>query len=199
VLTAASLALAVEMAGRLYENPLADASTMRALLCGLAASAGCLWFSLIASIAHNFIESAAQHEDSLAEDAESLLKVYNLVAKSVTKSHTKPDIGEAVDEELAPEKHGGTVDETWGETLRTLEAFKKRGNQIEREIAETSALAEREASQIDIDKLQWAKAMQHTRRAEYWRKLEFRISISAVSLFVFGYLWAVAYVIVLRR
>jgi hypothetical protein len=154
VLTAASLALAVEMAGKLYENPLLDASTMDWLFYGLAASAGCLWLSLIASIAHNYLELVAQREDTLAEKAELLPKIFQIAAESV---HKKPDVSKAVDE------------------------------------------AERKAYQADLEEEQMEEASPYRRRARSYRKWEVRLSVIAVALFVFGYLWAVAYVIVLRR
>jgi hypothetical protein len=79
VLTAGSLALAVSGAGALYQKPVADPNETHILLWSLVVSACCLWVSLVASVAHNFLESYCLHLDSRVGFLESSLQCFEVL------------------------------------------------------------------------------------------------------------------------
>src|SRR5947209_15220071 len=62
VLTAGSLTLAVSGAVEFHKSPLTSTSAMHWFFVALTLAAVCLWLSLIASIAHNYVETRALHE-----------------------------------------------------------------------------------------------------------------------------------------
>jgi hypothetical protein len=88
VLTAGSLALAVSGAGALYQKPLTNSFAMHWLFCSLTASAACLWLSLVASVAHNFLETYAISIDAKVDFLESEFQIFEAFF-TLTKEQTK--------------------------------------------------------------------------------------------------------------
>jgi len=88
VLTAGSLALAVSGAGALYQKPLSTPFAMHWLFCSLTASVVCLWLSLVASVAHNFLETHALSRDAKVDFLESEFQIFEVLF-GLTKEQTK--------------------------------------------------------------------------------------------------------------
>lgn len=76
VITAGSLAIAVTVAGGLYQKPLQSTVATHWLFNTLAVSAILLWFSLVASVLHNFLESSALHFDTRLQFDEGTLTLF---------------------------------------------------------------------------------------------------------------------------
>jgi hypothetical protein len=92
VLTAGSLALAVSGAGLLHQKPLTDVSANHHLLVVLAISVGCLWFSLVGSVGHNFLESYALSLDAKVEFLESTMAMVTTLVSDETIKKDSDDV-----------------------------------------------------------------------------------------------------------
>jgi hypothetical protein len=121
VLTAGSLALAVSGAELLHQKPLTDMVANHHLLVVLAISVGCLWFSLVGSVTHNFIESYALSLDAKVQLRESQIAMVGKFADEDTvkgKYENVEEIKQQVTDELKSKQRSSVLR---AERLRNFE------------------------------------------------------------------------------
>lgn len=80
VLAAGSLTLAVSGAVEFHKSPITDASAMHWLFIALTFAAVSLWLSLVASIAHNYVETRSLHKSADAAFAQFSAEMFSLAA-----------------------------------------------------------------------------------------------------------------------